>query len=101
MKTNFNLLAVTSFIFSIVGLVMAFVMPFFMQIIALVLGHLYLKLQGKIKNYQIGNMYHSMAIISLVVSYIVIAINIFFLLVMGASAYIFLKNLLGPANLII
>jgi len=101
MKTNFNLLAVTSFVFSIVGLVMAFVMPFFMQIIALVLGHVYLKLQGKIKNYQIGNVFHSMAIISLVVSYIVIAINIIFLLAMGASAYIFLKNLLGPTNLII
>lgn len=95
MKQNFNLLAVTSFALSLVGLVSAWFIPFFLQIIAIVLGHIHLRYQKINRSLQVGNIYHSMTIISLVVSYLVIAINIIALAVMGASFYLFFRDLMG------
>ena len=97
MKRNFNLLAVTSFALSLVGLVTAWFIPFFIQIIAIVLGHLHLRYQKINRTLQAGNIYHSMTIISLVISYLVIAITIIALAVMGASVYLFFRDLINTS----
>jgi len=99
MKENFNLLAVTSFVFSLLGLITAFIIPFFLQIIAIVLGHLHLRFQTQSRTMRTGGIYHSMTIISLVVSYIVILINIVALIIMGASVYLFFRDLVGNTSL--
>jgi hypothetical protein len=99
MKQNFNLLSLASFIFSLLGLITAFIIPFFLQIIAIVLGHLHLRFQTQSRTFQSGGMYHSMTIISLVVSYIVILINIVALIIMGASVYLFFRDLVGNSSL--
>lgn len=99
MKQNFNLLAVTSFALSLVGLVFAWFIPFFVQIIAIVLGHLHLRYQKINHSIKVGGIYHSMTIISLVVSYLVIAINIIALIIMGASVYLFFRDLVGNTSL--
>lgn len=97
MKQNFNLLAVTSFGLSLVGLVSAWFIPFFIQIIAIVLGHLHLRYQKINHTIKVGGIYHSMTIISLVISYLVIAINIIALAIMGASVYLFFRDLMGTS----
>jgi len=99
MNQNFNLLALTSFVFSLLGLITAFIIPFFLQIIAIILGHLYLRLQTQSRTLRTGGIYHSMTIISLVVSYIVILINIVALIIMGASVYLFFRDLVGHTSL--
>jgi len=99
MKENFNLLAVSSAVFSLLGLITAFIIPFFLQIIAIVLGHLHLRFQTQSRTVRTGGIYHSMTIISLVVSYIVILINIIALIIMGASVYLFFRDLVGHTSL--
>lgn len=97
MKQHFNLLAVTSFALSLVGLITAWLIPFFIQIIAIVLGHIHLHYQKINRTLRAGNIYHSMTIISLVISYLVIAINIIALAMMGASFYLFFRDLIDPS----
>jgi hypothetical protein len=99
MNQNFNLLSLTSFVFSLLGLITAFIIPFFLQIIAIVLGHLHLRFQTQSRTLRTGGIYHSMTIISLVVSYIVILINIIALIIMGASVYLFFRDLVGHTSL--
>jgi len=99
MNQNFNLLSLTSFVFSLLGLITAFIIPFFLQIIAIVLGHLHLRFQTQSRTLRTGGIYHSMTIISLVVSYIVILINIIALIIMGASVYLFFRDLVGTTSL--
>lgn len=99
MNQNFNLLAVTSFALSLIGLVSAWFIPFFIQIIAIVLGHFHLKLQTQSRTLRTGGIYHSMTIISLVISYLVILINIVALIIMGASVYLFFRDLVGNTSL--
>lgn len=98
MKQNFNLLALTSFVLSLVGLVTVWFIPFFIQIIAIVLAHLHLKYQHTARTLHKGGVFHSMSIISLVVSYVVILINIAALIVLGASMYMFFRDLMGPTQ---
>jgi len=98
MKQNFNLLAVTSFALSLVGLVTVWFIPFFIQIIAIVLGHLHLRYQNTARTLHKGGVFHSMTIISLVVSYVVILINIAALIVLGASMYMFFRDLIGHSQ---
>ena len=97
MRQNFNLLAVTSFALSLIGLVTAWFIPFFLQIIAIVLGHLHLRYQKINRNIKVGGIYHSMTIISLVISYLVTVINIIALAIMGASFYLFFRDLMGTS----
>jgi hypothetical protein len=83
-------MGVISFVISVLGIYSAFVIPFLMQIIALILGHLALKDFNKNEGVYSGK---GFIIASLVISYVIVALYVLFTLFLGAGLSLFLHML--------